>query len=196
MNKWERGTRFEEEAVSQLQETLVTNFIYDYYLIPNVPYKGINNRVEQIDCVLICEKGIFCIEFKNWNCTIQPSNKERWIVYGKSNVETSYYNPVEQNLRHCVMLKHYLSSNSEMINRLNIPIFNMVIFSDNTKIKAPDNPDIGRSVMHLTDCAKFIQEHDCKLSSEICEDAFSIVRQLKKDHIEEYKKLHKNKGDD
>lgn len=89
----------------------------------------IQSRSTQIDMIVLCKKGYFCIEIKNWSgiYTLDSSDS----VYGKliyENIERDILNPSIQNSRHCRMLtsvtgRHFgnivaFSNKANFVNRL------------------------------------------------------------------------------
>ncbi len=85
----------------------------DEYLLANLLIPLSNGHKNEIDCVLISRKGIFCIEIKNWVGHISGTDEdEKWLQkyddpYKK---DTERNNPVKQNEGQCHTLKRVLNN--------------------------------------------------------------------------------------
>ena len=78
-------------------------------IVPDVCYSQPNGSVSQIDAVLVCDFGVYCLEFKSWQGVIYPSPSDKWAVNKTTNEGVSKYvtyfpNPVSQNAGHRAML--------------------------------------------------------------------------------------------
>lgn len=85
----------------------------DEYLLANLLIPLSNGHKNEIDCVLISRKRIFCIEIKNWVGHISGNDEdEKWLQkYDdpyKKDIERD--NPVKQNERQCHTLKRVLQN--------------------------------------------------------------------------------------
>jgi len=115
-----------DEAINNLNigiKKLFSNFTF---------YNNSGNSV-QIDHILICNKGVYIIETKNWNnCTIDPgshSDVDSWaITYNRGNVYDCI-NPIKQNSNHISQLynKHYSLQKYNLIN--------LIVFTGKAEIK-------------------------------------------------------------
>lgn len=186
MNKYKTGINFENEAFERLSEILHANYIYDYYLIQDVAYKGIN-RYEQVDCMLICSYGIYCFEMKNWNGDVRPSNNDKWEIYlnGKK-TNREFTNPIKQNERHCAFLKFILDKHFPAFKTKRVPVFSIVLFSDRTGILNSSKSN----VMHIDEVPKYLRAHNMHIDEAICEGAFKIIKQVKEQCLPKYEELH------
>lgn len=186
MGKYAKGIDFENEAFEDLANVLHANYIYDYYLIQDVAYKGVS-RFEQVDCMLICSYGIYCFEMKNWHGDVKPCNDDRWVIYNhgkKTNRE--FTNPIKQNERHCAFLKFMLDKQFPAFKSSRIPVYSIVLFSDRTGIMNSSK----RNVMHIDDVPKYIKKHNMNLDETICDGAFQIIKKIKEQCLPEYERLH------
>lgn len=65
----------------------------------------------QIDHIVICPKGVYTIETKNYRGTIYGNaNKKEWLQVLGSNHKTSFYSPVKQGNKHSLELSKYLEN--------------------------------------------------------------------------------------
>lgn len=85
----------------------------------------IGERTAQIDHVLVCDKGVYVIETKNYSGRIYGSDESKYwtqtLAYGK--VKKRFYSPVKQNLVHAAMLGEILGSE--------VYISSVVVFTQN-----------------------------------------------------------------
>ncbi len=86
----------------------------------------------EVDVVMICEKGIFVFESKNYSGWIfGDEGKPMWyqtlsVGNGKSR-KNSFYNPVAQNRNHIKYLRQYV--------RDDIPVYSVIVFSQRCTLK-------------------------------------------------------------
>ena len=102
-------------------------FLFNVY-IP----KG-NGETTEIDVLMICSKGIFVFESKNYSGWIFGSESQKnWYQTlpagrGKSHKE-HFYNPIMQNHSHIKNLKYLLDEQ--------FPIRSIIVFSDRCTLKS------------------------------------------------------------
>ena len=186
MSKYSTGIQFENAAFEQLSDVLHANYIYDYYLIQDVAYKGVS-RYEQVDCMLICSYGIYCFEMKNWHGDVKPCNDDRWVIYThgqKTNRE--FTNPIKQNERHCAFLKYILDKQCPAFREKKIPVYSIVLFSDRTGIMNSSK----ENVMHIDDVPDYIKRHNANVDEAVCEGVFRIIKKIKEQCLPNYERLH------
>ena len=94
------------------------------YLINNLIIE-IDNKSNQIDHVVISNKGIFCIETKNYSGAIYGDDKRKeWTqVFNYGKQKYSFYSPVIQN-------KNHIKALNTVFNK-DYNIYNIVIFYKN-----------------------------------------------------------------
>ena len=184
MSKYSKGVSFEKEAFERIQEVLESNYIFDYYLISDVAYQGIN-RFEQIDAMLVCKYGVYCLEMKNWKGEVHPNNDDMWPIY-ENGVKThrEFPNPTIQNNRHCASIKYLIDQNYAPFK--NKPVYNLVVFSDNTEISESEKDN----VVYLDDIAKYIVKHNANVPEDICRDIIKILKYFKNKYFPKYRELH------
>lgn len=97
-----------------------------------------DGRTSEIDVILICVKGIFVIESKNFAGYIFGNeNNRNWTVslyagknwMGRKTTEKhSFYNPIWQNKTHIKSLRKYIKTTA--------PIYSVVVFSNRGELKS------------------------------------------------------------
>lgn len=160
----------------------------EYYVINDVTV-SVDGKSSQIDHVAVTDRGIFCIETKNYAGRIYGEEKQlQWtqvLAYGK--VKNKFYNPVKQNATHVLRLQEVLGSDT--------PIYSAVVFvQGNIKFIKASN------VIRLESLKKYVQQNGtATLSSEQIVDAANRIRMLKesntvtaKEHIEEIQKMQED----
>ncbi len=126
-------------------EKLGAKFLFNLYLP-----KGYDKTTE-IDLIMLCSKGIFVFENKNYNGWIFGNENQKYWMQIIYSYKSKFFNPILQNKLHIRCLKRILKKD--------FPIHNIVIFSDNCKLKniTVKNPNIN--VMNLYDISNFITRH-------------------------------------
>ena len=107
-------------------ENIGAKFLFNIYLPKE------NGETTEIDVLMICSKGVFVIESKNYSGWIFGSETQKnWYQTlpqgrGRSQKE-SFYNPIMQNFSHIKHLKNFIGEH--------IPIRSLVVFSDTCTLK-------------------------------------------------------------
>ena len=147
-------------------------FLFNVY-IP----KGDGDTTE-IDLLMICPKGIFVFESKNYSGWIFGSEEQKnWcqtLTTGRGRGKKFYfYNPILQNRVHIKYLKNFLSDS--------IPLHSIVVFSDRCTLK---------SITVTSNDVNIIKRHDVKSTvSEICNRTGNVFLS-KMDIVEIYNRLY------
>lgn len=108
----------------------------------NVYIPKSNGETTEIDMLMICSKGIFVFESKNYSGWIfGGENQKNWYQTlptgkGKSHKEV-FYNPIMQNKSHVNHLDKFIKGSS--------PIYSVVVFSDKCTLKdiQIESSDVG-----------------------------------------------------
>lgn len=90
-----------------------------------------NDETTEIDVLMICKKGVFVFESKNYSGWIFGSEDQKnWYqtlhVGGGESRKEHFYNPIMQNRSHMKHLKALLGSN--------VPMRSVIVFSDRCKL--------------------------------------------------------------
>ncbi|WP_197277499.1 NERD domain-containing protein [Bacillus sp. FJAT-27245] len=140
--------RLGEKQVSRLLQTLdpATHFLLDDLYIP----KG-DGQTSQVDHILICAKGIFVIETKNFNGWITGvENGSTWTAI-KYKHRSYFPNPVWQNYGHIKAIQEYLGEAAA-----DIPFYSIVVFCHNATLKLKE-PIKGADVVHIRNLLPLIE---------------------------------------
>lgn len=107
-------------------ETNGAKFLFNIY----IPKE--NGETTEIDVLMICKKGLFVFESKNYSGWVFGSeNQKNWYQIlpagrGRSHKE-NFYNPIMQNRSHIKHLKAFLGEQ--------VPMRSIIVFSDRCKLK-------------------------------------------------------------
>ena len=132
----------------------------------------------EIDLLMICSKGIFVFESKNYSGWIFGSEEQNsWcqtLTIGRGRSKKIYfYNPILQNRVHVKCLKNFLGDS--------IPLHSIVVFSDRCTLK---------SITVTSDDVNIIKRHNVNSTvSEICNRARNVFLS-KTDIAEIYDRLY------
>ena len=108
-------------------ETNGAKFLFNIY----IPKE--NGETTEIDVLMICKKGLFVFESKNYSGWIFGSeNQKNWYQTlptgrGRSHKE-HFYNPIMQNRSHIKYLKAFLGEQ--------VPMRSIIVFSDRCTLKS------------------------------------------------------------
>lgn len=100
-----------------------------------------NNETTEIDVLLICSKGLFVFESKNYSGWILGNETQKnWtqIIYDN---KYCFYNPIMQNTSHIKHLKNLVGEN--------VPMWSIIVFSDRCTLKDITIKSDGISVINL-----------------------------------------------
>lgn len=84
----------------------------------------------QVDNILVTDRAIYVIELKNYTGLIYGQEKDIHWTQVKGRYRNSFYNPVQQNNQHIKAIKRSINLFD------NIPVFNIIVFSDNAILKS------------------------------------------------------------
>lgn len=126
--KYNKGNYGEYLTYKNLKmfETVGAKFLFNIY-IPKA-----DGGTTEIDVLMICKKGIFVFESKNYNGWIFGSeNQKNWYQTlpkgrGRSQKEV-FYNPIMQNRLHVKHIKAFLAEQ--------VPMWSIIVFSNNCTLK-------------------------------------------------------------
>lgn len=168
-------------------------FLFNIY----VPMKGEDST--EIDVLMICSKGIFVFESKNYSGWIFGNEKQKnWtqmLFKGNRKVKIPFYNPMTQNKTHINCLKKNLKKD--------IPYWSIITFSDRCELKNINWESEDIFVIHRCELIKTIKEvcNNIKepiLSPEEIDEIYEklypytqISEETKQKHIENIQKYKK-----
>lgn len=102
-------------------------FLFNVY-IP----KG-DGKTTEIDVLMICNRGLFVFESKNYAGWIfGKETRKNWVVslhqgYGRSARKARFYNPIRQNAAHVQHLRNFVNKE--------IPTYSIIVFSNECTFK-------------------------------------------------------------
>lgn len=182
-----------EKQQFQLKGMIGESFLNGYLNTINLPgyYRVISNVLlpigkvkTQVDTVLIHEKGIFCIEYKNLAGWIFGSeNQKQWTQSMKRAEKYYFHNPVKQNKTHCDALAGVLRTVSSNIESL-------IVFGERCKLMKINCPNVP--VIQLQDLSNYLMAFFCSHENRFTEKNVDAVYELLKLYIptEEQMKEH------
>jgi hypothetical protein len=91
-------------------------------------YYGRYSFTVEIDNILVCNRGVFVFETKNWNAELSGDTNAHFWKYKNAKGEYDYYNPVMQNNTHITQIKN--------VSKLHLATFhNVIVFAGTTTFK-------------------------------------------------------------
>lgn len=146
-----------------------------FKVIPNVMLEKNKKGSNQIDLMVVCNKGLFVYEMKDFKGWIfgNENNKE-WkqvLVNGKSSKKFSFRNPVKQNDNHIKTIKKLLTELG-----YNIPIYNVVVFGENATLK---NVEASSDVVMINEATSVINKYpELVISEDKLNDIADVLRAM------------------
>ena len=119
-----------EDGERKAQKMLFDLLSEGEFLLSNLLIPSQDGSQNEIDCVLVSRKGIFCIEVKSWLGKIMGGNTDiSWRQeYRKHRRQSKLHrNPFKQNEIHCNAIDKLLKHK--------YPIFNIILFINKDKLK-------------------------------------------------------------
>lgn len=158
-----------------------------------------SGNTTEIDLMMICEQGIFVFESKNYKGDIRGREYEKnWTqeLMGEAYrpIVHLFYNPVWQNEMHVSVLQ-------SLLKRSEIPMFSVVVFSNNCELNVPGVCKKTR-VLQLCDLKKSMkkvcEEKRVALDSKEINDLYNMLRPYtevslatKREHIKNVNRISK-----
>lgn len=164
-----RGYKFHVGAVGESRVTEVLSSLPDDWYIFNDMIVGRS----QIDHIVICPKGIYTIETKNYQGTIYGNaEKQEWSQVINYDYKTPFYNPVKQGIGHSVALSKYLKGGG--FN--NVWVNTIVVFTEPSvelKVFSPKVP-----IIHLSKLSEFLNNQKQIINPNECTKIAKYVHKL------------------
>lgn len=149
--EYEKGLIFE----NTIKGVLLNNFSDIYIKILNnvVIYDLTNDRLTEIDLLLLTTSGIYVIESKNWNGIIYGNPFERiWKQFFNKKIKLkNYYNPIIQNNEHINFLIRYLNIEKNKFK-------SYIVFPNKTNIKYLNATNINNPYIKVLKIEDLISE--------------------------------------
>lgn len=145
-------------------------FLSNVYLPKN------NGETTEIDLLMISPKGIFVFESKNYDGSIEGSEKNQYWNHIKTDecgkiINEKFYNPVLQNKVHITSLREIMKSE--------YAVFSIVVFSDKCILKydtssiSEDSEDA--QVITLNDLTETVEAHFKYMKSDMSDTDIEMV---------------------
>lgn len=133
------------------------------------------NETTEVDVILLTYNGIFVIESKNYDGWIYGSeNQELWtqtLAAGNKIHKTHFYNPIRQNKTHIKYLKKIIGDN--------LPIYSIIIFSNECTLKNIEVADPETKVIYLEYAIRAVSDLSEKTPNAISQEKLvSIYEKL------------------
>ena len=125
-----------------------------------------HNETTEIDIILLTHNGIFVIESKNYDGWIFGSeDQDLWtqtLPAGNKIHKTHFYNPIRQNSTHIKYLKKIIGDN--------LPIYPIIIFSDNCTLKDIKVTNPETKVIYLGHAIRTVSDLSTKTPNSISQE--------------------------
>ena len=164
-----RGHKFHVGAAGEnLVAEVLSNFPDDWYIFNDM----IVGR-SQIDHIVICPKGIYTIETKNYQGTIYGNaEKSEWYQVINYDYKTPFYNPVKQGNGHSFSLSKYLEESGFK----KIWVNTIVVFTEPSaelKVFSPKVP-----VIYLSALRGFFNKEKQVMTPSYCNEIANCISKL------------------
>ena len=164
-----RGHKFQLGATGEsLVTKVLSDFPEDWYIFNDMIVAG-----SQIDHIVVCPKGIYTIETKNYQGTIYGNAKKpEWYQVINYDYKTPFYNPVKQGNGHSLSLSKYL----EKIGLKKIWVNTIVVFTEPSvelKVFSPKIP-----VIYLSELKDFLNKEKQVMNTIYCNKIADCVSKL------------------
>lgn len=126
-----------EKIASDLLVSL-NKYRHGYLLYNNMFIRGNNDKLSQVDHLLLSKYGIMLIETKHYSGTVFCSEQNRyWPVYSEKGTRYELYNPLHQSYGHKVAVRNFISSVVSK-SKLMKSVFDFVCFTGSARLKGND----------------------------------------------------------
>lgn len=171
------------KSKGEIGEKLVNDILKklpsSYVVIKNILLKT-NVGTAQIDHIVVCKKGIFVIETKNYSGLIYGEERQKyWAqIIGKS--KNKFFNPILQNKGHINAVKNSISYKK-------VPIYSIVVFCGDCTLKNISSSN----VVYAKELNKTIKKTKSNINLSK-QDIEEIVNMLNNKNIMDKKMLKKH----
>lgn len=166
MQEIQKGVRGENLVAATLEKYKHL----DAHIIRNFPLRNDSDTgYYQIDVVLVCRKGVFSLEVKNWECIVECSLKNTYWKTIYPNREIMVKSPFLQNKIHCRSLCKLIKA----------PVSNLVVFSDKTTIRNP-----FQCVISCLDIGEYLSDFPDMYQQDQIEQILDVLLDYKAKHDE------------
>jgi len=165
---------------------------FEKKILTNVYLPKSDGGTTEVDVIMICKKGFFVFESKNYSGWIFGDEKRKmWTQSLKNRQKNKFFNPIWQNRLHIKELKNAIDHQDDKL------FFSYIIFSERCELKKITHSDdvkvIKRDDLKFT-IRKHIEILDDKLSDVEINSYYTYLKkysnannELKEKHIESIK---------
>ncbi|MCR4944720.1 MAG: NERD domain-containing protein [Clostridium sp.] len=169
---------------------VLKNLPSEYTIINDVliKYKSITT---QIDHIVVCSKGVFVIETKNYSGIIFGDDSSKYWTQKLNGRSNTFYSPLWQNRTHVNAIRTLLKKYKH------ISVYSIVVFCGNSNIKRVKCKDGVISIKELSKyiktykAEKYLEKEDIKNVSNIInfnniqgrKARSAYIKTIKKEHI-------------
>lgn len=121
---------------------LFFSLAFGYKRLHNVTIGFSDGGSSQIDHIVICKKGIFVIETKNYSGLIKANPNANYWTQNIGRQEYKFYSPIKQNEGHLSALRYLLKSKK-------YPMHNKVVFVGSAKFSGYKPNNVTTSIKQL-----------------------------------------------
>ncbi len=149
------------------------------------------NGTTEIDLLMICRRGIFVFESKNYSGWIfGKESQQKWtqtLPQGRGSHKEHFYNPILQNKGHLQALQNYIGAE--------IPLWSIIVFSErctlkNVQVTSPNISVVNRYdllpevTMRLSRVPAVLSEEDVERIYACLYPCSQVSEAVKAQHIE------------
>lgn len=154
-------------------------------------YIPTQNGTTEIDLLMICRRGIFVFESKNYSGWIfGKESQQKWtqtLPHGRGSYKEHFYNPVLQNKGHLQALQNYIGAE--------VPLWSIIVFSErctlkNVQVTSPNISVVNRYdlfqevTMRLNRAPAVFSEEDVERVYAFLYPCSQVSAAVKAQHIE------------
>lgn len=163
-----------EERILNSVETQLRCYSIRPYIIRDVCYKQ-KGKYAQVDCVMLCNNGLFCIEIKSWKGKVFPTRDKQWQI-NNGERKVKFNNPIIQNGRHQFVLNALSARNVKSFAANENFFRSIILFDDKTDIE----PSLYHNVINARNFADYISKIHDNISDEVLYDTATFIDRLVK----------------
>lgn len=156
-SKAERIGKVGESNIAYIISRAIRNGLYGYVL-QNLYVPKSDGGTSEVDVLLVCTKGIFVFESKNYSGYIYGNDeKPYWTVTLKGGRDWSghrkiekhkFYNPIKQNYSHILNMRKIVGAS--------VPIASVIVFSDRCELKRITYDSSKTTILHLYELKHYL----------------------------------------
>lgn len=193
-----KGVKWERKVVKSLKNKRKFRKYGVDYVLHSIYLPTKQGGWTEVDCVILCQHGIFVVECKDYAGVIQGKMGEnQWVQKFSQGKSYSFYSPELQNWGHIAALKSFL-------NRRNPKLFQSVLlFSDRSTLRLKGNLQENLWILQESQLKQQLKQwkkemQPCFSSTELGE-IFTILKKntkvtgkVRRQHLQQVKQAQEN----